>query len=49
MFKEKFGSDSKYIPDQKGNYRVTLRENNDTVERLGWKPEDRLSDYIKSL
>jgi nucleoside-diphosphate-sugar epimerase len=49
MFKEKFGSDSKYIPEQKGNYRVTLRENNDTVERLDWKPEDRLSDYIKSL
>jgi UDP-glucose 4-epimerase len=49
MFQEKFGSECTYIPDQKGNYRVTLRENNDTVERLGWKPEDRLSDYIKSL
>ena len=49
MFQEKFGSECTYIPDQKGNYRVTLRENNDTVERLEWKPEDRLSEYIKSL
>ena len=49
MFKEKFGSDCTYIPDQKGNYRETLRENNDTVERLDWKPQDRLKDYIQSL
>ncbi len=49
MFKEKYGSESKYIPDQKGNYRVTLRENSDTVDRLGWKPEDRLKDYIENL
>ena len=49
MFKEKYGSECTYIPDQKGNYRVTLRENNDTVERLGWKPQDRLSDYVNSL
>ncbi len=49
MFKEKFGSESMYIPDQKGNYRETLRENNDTVDRLNWKPEDRLKEYIDSL
>ena len=49
MFKEKFGSESMYIPDQKGNYRETLRENNDMVERLNWKPEDRLKEYIDSL
>jgi len=49
MFKEKFGSESKYIPEQKGNYRVTLRENNDTSERLDWSPKDRLKDYINSL
>jgi len=49
MFKEKYGSESKYIPDQKGNYRVTLRKNSDTVDRLGWKPEDRLKDYIENL
>ena len=49
MFKEKFGSDCMYIPDQKGNYRETLRENNDMLERLNWKPEDRLKEYIDSL
>ena len=49
MFKNKFGVDHILIPEQKGNYRVTLRENNDTVERLKWKPKDRLLDYIKSL
>ncbi len=49
MFKQKFGSECMYIPDQKGNYRETLRENNDMVERLNWKPEDRLKEYIDSL
>ena len=49
MFLDKFGADCTYIPDQKGNYRETLRENNDTVDRLNWKPEDRLKDYINSL
>lgn len=38
-----------YVDDVKGNYRVTLRENNDTIERLKWKPQDRLENYIKSL
>ena len=49
MFKEKFGTESIYIPEQKGNYRVTLRENDDTCERLGWNPTDKLKDYIQSL
>ena len=33
---------------QKGNYRETLRENNDMLE-LNWKLEDRLKEYIDSL
>lgn len=49
IFKEKFGIESTYIPDQPGNYRKTLRENDDTIDRLGWKPEDRLKEYIDSL
>ena len=49
MFKEKYGAESTYIPDQPGNYRKTLRENDDTIDRLGWKPEDRLKEYIDSL
>ena len=49
MFKNKFGADCISIPDQPGNYRVTLRENNDTVEQLKWEPKDRLQTYIDSL
>ena len=49
MFVEKFGCKFNYIPNQKGNYKETLRENNDAIERLKWKPSDRLKQYIKSL
>ena len=51
FFKERFGDDLEctYIPDQKGNYRETLRENNDMVDRLSWRPADRLRDYILNL
>ena len=38
-----------YVDDVKGNYRETLRINNDAIERLGWQPKDRLVEYIKSL
>ena len=37
------------IPDQPGNYRKTLRENNDALIRLNWKPKDRIKEYIQSL
>jgi len=49
MFKERFGVDFVYIPEQSGNYRKTLRENNDTIERLNWEPTDKLEEYIISL
>lgn len=50
FFKEKHPNiESTYISDQKGNYRETLNTNTDTKERLGWKPQDRLKDYILSL
>lgn len=49
MFKEKFDSDAIYLPDQPGNYRKTLRENDDSLLRLGWEPKDRLKEYIQSL
>lgn len=38
-----------YVDDVKGNYRETLRINNDAIDRLGWQPKDRLVEYIKSL
>jgi UDP-glucose 4-epimerase len=49
MFRERYGCDHVYIPDQPGNYRETLRENDDTLELLGWNPEDKLREYILSL
>ena len=48
-FKESFDIDSINIPDQPGNYRKTLRENDDTLKLLNWSPKDRLKDHIKSL
>jgi len=39
----------KYVEDVKGNYRKTLRLNNDALDRLGWNPKDQLKEYIKSL
>jgi UDP-glucose 4-epimerase len=35
--------------DVPGNVRTSLRLNDDTSERLGWKPTDRLREYINSL
>ena len=49
MFNKKFGIGKVHLPDQKGNYRVTLRENNDALNRLGWSPKDRLNEYITNL
>ncbi len=49
MFKERFGCDRWHVKDQKGNYRETIRENNDAIERLGWQPQDRLKQYINQL
>ena len=49
MFKNRFGIEKVHVPDQSGNYRKTLRENNDSLERLGWKPLDRLNKYISEL
>ena len=48
-FKESFDIDSINIPDQPGNYRKTLRENDDTLKLLNWSPKDRLKDHIKNL
>lgn len=49
MFKEKFNVDATYIPDQKGNYRETLRVNDDLLNLLNWQPKDRLRNYIANL
>jgi UDP-glucose 4-epimerase len=49
MFKERFGVDFINLPDQSGNYRATLRENDDSLDKLNWQPSDKLRDYILSL
>ena len=49
MFEERFNATSIYVDDQPGNYRKTLRINDDVLKQLDWKPEDRLKDYINSL
>jgi len=50
FFQESFGDLEKvHLPDVPGNYRQTLRENDDTLERLEWAPKDSLRDYILSL
>ena len=49
MFSEKFKIKSVSIPDQRGNYRETLRVNDDLIKLLNWKPKDRLKDHINNL
>lgn len=49
MFNDRFGVDKVYIDDQIGNYRETLRERDDALDKLDWNPTDKLKDYIKNL
>jgi UDP-glucose 4-epimerase len=49
MFKKKFNVTSISIDDQPGNYRKTLRTNDDMLNKLNWKPSDRLNEYIQNL
>ena len=49
MFRQKFNVTAKYIENQKGNYKETLRESNNAVDLLGWNPRDRLKIYISNL
>ena len=48
-FKDKFNVTSIRIPDQPGNYRQTLRENDDSLKLLGWEPMDRLKDHVNNF
>jgi UDP-glucose 4-epimerase len=49
MLKERFVCDKTHIPNQQGNYRETLRLNDDTLNRLGWEPKKDLREYILNL
>jgi UDP-glucose 4-epimerase len=48
-FNNKFNVKALNIPDQPGNYRETLRKNDDTLKLLNWKPKDRLKEHINQL
>jgi len=49
MFNKRFNVSSVFINDQPGNYRETLRTNDDLINLLNWHPEDRLKEYINNL
>ena len=49
MFSKKFWVEQTYVNDEPGNYRETLRENDDTLEKLNWQPNNRLQEYINLL
>ena len=49
LFNKRFNINKTHLPDQHGNYRETLREDNAALKKLDWKPEDRLKDYIENL
>ena len=49
MFNKRFNVKSIFIPDQPGNYKKTLRKNDDLLERLNWSPKDRLRNHIENL
>ena len=49
LFKKRFDVGKIHLPDQKGNYRETLREDNAALDKLGWNPKDRLRSYIENL
>lgn len=49
MFVEKYNTILSFLPDEPGNYRKTLRENDDTLKKLNWAPKDSLKEYIDSL
>ena len=49
MFQDRFNCKSVYIPEQRGNPKKTLRENDDMLSKLNWYPKDRLKNYIKRI
>ena len=49
MFVERFDAKLKYVNDQPGNYRETLRKDNLSMDKLEFNPSDKLYRYIMSL
>jgi len=49
IFNERFNVNCVNVPDQPGNYKKTLRENDDTLKLLNWSPKDRLEEHINNI
>ena len=49
MFRSRFNAKSILIPVQPGNYKRTLRKNDNLINLLDWKPTDQLANHIKNL
>jgi UDP-glucose 4-epimerase len=49
LFVEKFSAVKVYMSQERGNYKETIRVNNDAIDRLGWTPTDKLKEYINLL
>ncbi len=49
FFNERFSVNSYNLPDQPGNYKETLRDNDDMLKLLNWIPEDRLKEHVFKL
>lgn len=49
MFVQKFSAVKVYMTEQGGNYRETIRINDDALNRLEWQPKDQLKEYINEI
>jgi UDP-glucose 4-epimerase len=50
FFKKRYNNIKKvHVLNQHGNYKETIRKNNDALDRLGWFPKKKLEDYILNL
>ena len=45
FFKKRYNNIKKvHVLNQHGNYKETIRKNNDALDRLGWFPKKKLED-----
>jgi UDP-glucose 4-epimerase len=49
MFRARFDTDKIHLPERRGEYSETVRENTDAVELLGWNPTGTLEEYVSQL
>ena len=49
MFNQRFEITSINIPNQPGNFKKTLRKNDDLLDLLNWQPKDRLKSHIENF